>query len=254
MSENLVKARLFLYAILPLFEEIAKKDKDAKKILKGLNGVIQFSAPEDLAAQVEFVNDGIVVTPGKEKKSTVSLVFISHKVVSNMLAKKGFGIPLPVKGLLKLGLTKKFEKIGDILDNYMNEKNPKGEEKDLIATLLLYAAVMGAAQVGQADKSMADVVKKIPDGIAHVEIKDGANSGPSVYIVKKGKDFKAVKGRPDDYNAYLGFKNFDIAYAMFTNQLDLMAAVALGDIELSGSLAIIEQLAFLMEKAGAYLE
>ncbi|GEM_PF-1926170 len=254
MSENLVKARLFLYAILPLFEEIAKKDKDAKKIVKGLKGIIQFSAPDDLAAQVEFVDDGIVVTPGKEKKSSISLVFISHKVVSNMLAKKGFGMPLPVKGLLKLGLTNKFEKIADILDRYMNEKNPKGEARDLIATLLLYAAVMGAAQVGQADESMADIAKKVPDGIAHVEIKDGAKGGPSVYVVKKGKDFKAVKGRPDDYNVYLGFKNFEIAYAMFTNQLDMMAAVALGDIELSGSLAFVEQLAILMEKAGEYLE
>jgi hypothetical protein len=254
MSENLVKARLFLYTILPLFEEIAKKDKEAKKIVKGLKGVIQFSAPDDLAAQVEFVDDGIVVTPGKGKKSTVSLVFISHKVVSNMLAKKGFGVPLPVKGLLKLGLTKKFEKIADILDNYMSEENPKGEAKDLVATLLLYAAVMGAAQVGQADGSVTDIVKKIPDGIAHVEIKNGAKDGPSVYIEKTGSNFKAVKGRPDDYNVYLGFRNFDIAYAMFTNQLDMMAAVALGDIELSGSLAFVEQLAVLMEKAGAYLE
>ncbi len=250
MSEDLVKARLFHYTVLPLFEEIAKKDKEAKGIVKDLSGVIKFSAPGGIAAQVEFTNGGIVVTPGSEKKSSISLRFLTHKVVSNMLAKKGFGIPLPYCGFTKLGLTKKFEKVGDILDKYMSTTDPKGEAKDLVATLLLYAAVMGAAQVGQADESIADIVKKIPDGIAHVEIK----GGPSVYIVKEGKNFTAKKGRPDDYNAYLGFKNFDIAYAMFTNQLDLMAAIPVGDIELSGSLAIIEQLAVLMEKAGEYLE
>ena len=250
MSEDLVKARLFHYTVLPLFEEVAKNDKDAKKIVKDLSDVIKFSAPGGIAAQVEFKNGGIVVTPGSEKKSSLYMRFLTQKVVSNMLAKKGFGIPLPYWGFTSLGLLGKFMKLGDILDKYMSAKDPKGKAKDLIATLLLYAAVMGAAQVGQADESIADIVKKIPDGIAHVEIK----GGPSVYIVKKGANFTAKKGRPDDYNAYLGFKNFDIAYAMFTNQLDLMAAIPVGDIELSGSLAIIEQLAVLMEKAGDYLE
>ena len=250
MSQEMVKANLYLYAVLPLLEEVVKRDKEAKEIVKDLTGVIQFGAPDGLAAQVEFKDGGVKATRGKGKKPTVSLYLPSLKMLNNLFEDK-FAIPLPVKGLFKMGLvTGGFTNVAKRLSHYMEMDAPKGEAKELVATLLMTAAIFGAAQVGNVDESAADKVKKIPDGIAHIEIK----GGPSVYIVKEGKTFTAHKGVPDDYTVYLGFKDYDAAYGMLNNEIDLMAAIALGTIELSGSLAILEQLAPLMETAGDYLE
>jgi len=253
MSVENVKARLYLYAVLHLFEELAKRDAEAKEIIKKHSGVIQFKAPGDLSAQVEISPDGVVATPGTDKKPTVSLFLPSVSMLNNLF-EGGFALPIPVKGLLKMGLVMKgFDPLGKRLEAYMdNVENPPGGKKgkEMVASLLMTAAIFGAAQVGNADESVKDVVKKIPDGIAHLEIK----GGPSVYLKKEGTIFTAAKGKPGDYTVYLGFKDYDTAYAMFTDTLDLMAAICLGDIDLSGSLAMVEQLAVLMEKAGAYLE
>jgi hypothetical protein len=252
MSNKIVKARLYLYAVLQLFEEVAREDKEAKKIASNLSGVLQFSAPSGLAAQVEFRDKGVKATPGKAKKADVILFIPTVKMVNNMFSGKGFALPLPVKGLLKIKLLLGFMKLGDRLAFYMEpgDKPPKGEVKKIISTLLLYAAVFGAAEVGEADPEVKEAVKKIPNGTAHVEVKNG----PSVYVTKTGSEFTANKGRPRDYTAYLGFKDFDVAYGMLNGQLDLMAAIPVGDIEISGSIPMVDELGRLMERAGKYLE
>ena len=104
--------------------------------------------------------------------------------------------------------------------------------------------------MAEADPEVKEAVKKIPDGTMHVEIKDG----PSVYVEKTGNEFKARKGRPDDYTSYLGFKDFDTTYGMLNGKLDFMAAIPVGDIEISGSLPMMDEIARLMERAGKYLE
>jgi hypothetical protein len=251
-AQELVRARLFLFAVLPLLEEVAKMDAEAKKIVKGLSGVICFKAPKGLSAQVEFLDGEVKATPGKDKKSSVVLFLPTIGMLNNMFSGKGFALPLPIKGLLKMGLINGFTKLADRLSFYMDpsDKVPKGKVKEIIATLLLNAAVFGAAEVGSSDEGVKDKVAKIPDGTVQIEIKQG----PSVYVEKKGAVLYPKKGTPTNYSAYLGFKNTDVAYDMLTGNLDFMAAIPLGDIGLSGSLAMIEQLAALMETAGVYLE
>ena len=252
MSSEIVKARLYLYAVLQLFEEVAREDKEAKKIVSKLEGVLQFSAPSGLAAQVEFRDNGVKATPGKDKKADVILFIPSVKMVNNMFSGKGFALPIPIKGLLKIKLLLGFMKLGDRLAFYMelSDKPPKGDTKKLISTLLLYAAVFGAAEVGEADPEEKEAVKKMPDGTVHVEVKNG----PSVYVTKTGNKFKANKGRPRDYTAYLGFKDFDTAYAMLTAKIDIFAAICIGDIEISGSIPMLDEMGYFMERAGKYLE
>ena len=251
MSKELTTARLFLNAVLPLFEELPKGDEKAKKAIKGLSGVITFLAPKGLSAQVEINNETVRVTPGKKKKSSITLLLPTVGMLNNLFRNKGFALPLPIWGVWNLGLVKGFTKMGERLNYYMDPKPKKplsGQERKLAASLLLLAAILGAAIVGQSEAEL--VAPKIPDGIGHFEIRGGA----SAYVEKKGMTLVGKKGTPTDYNLFMSFKNADIAYEMFTGTLDFMAAIPVGDIGLSGSLPMAEQLSQLMLKVGEYTQ
>jgi putative sterol carrier protein len=251
MSKELTTARIFLKAVLPLFEELPKGDEAAKKAIKGLNGVITFRAPQGLAAQVEMKDGTITVTQGRDKKSSITLYLPTVTMLNNLFKNKGFALPLPIWGIWNLKLVNAFTKLGDRLNYYMtpDPKKPlKPGETKLAATLLLFAASLGAAVVGQDEE---DKVKaKIPNGIAQFDIK----GEPSVYIEKRKADFRAEKGRPSDYNMFMSFRDYDIAYDMFVGKLDFMAAIPMGDITLSGSLPMADQFSQLMLKVGEYTQ
>jgi hypothetical protein len=251
MSKELTTARVFLQAVLPLFEELPKGDDAAKKAIKGLNGVITFRAPQGLAAQVEIKDGGISVTQGKAKKSSITLFLPTVKMLNNLFRNKGFALPLPVWGIWNLKLVNAFTKLGDRLNFYMtpNPKKPlNAAETKLASTLLLYAAILGAAVVGQGE--FEKYAPKIPNGIAQFEIK----GEPSAYIEKGKAGFHAQKGRPRDYNMFMSFRDYTIAYDMFVGKLDFMAAIPMGDITLSGSLPMADQISQLMLKVGEYTQ
>jgi hypothetical protein len=251
MSKELTTARIFLQAVLPLFEELPKGDEASKKAIKGLAGVITFRAPQGLAAQVEMKDGTITVTQGKEKKSSITLFLPTVRMLNNLFKNKGFALPLPVWGIWNLKLVNAFTKLGERLNFYMapNQKKPlsAGETK-LAATLLLFAATLGAAVVGR--DAGPKVAAKIPNGIAQFEIK----GEPSAYIDKRQADFRAAKGRPRDYNMFMSFRDYTIAYNMFVGKLDFMAAIPMGDVTLSGSLPMADQLSQLMLKVGEYTQ
>jgi hypothetical protein len=251
MSKELTTARIFLQAVLPLFEELPKGDEAAKKAIKGLAGVITFRAPQGLAAQVEMKDGTITVTQGKTKKSSITLFLPTVKMLNNLFKNKGFALPLPVWGVWNLKLVNAFTKLGERLNFYMTPDPKKplnpGETK-LAATLLLFAAILGAAVVGQDGGEKA--VAKIPNGIAQFDIK----GEPSAYIEKRQTVFRAAKGRPKDYNMFMSFRDYTIAYNMFVGKLDFMAAIPMGDITLSGSLPMADQISQLMLKVGEYTQ
>jgi hypothetical protein len=251
MSKELTTARLFLNAVLPLMEELPKGDEKAKKAIAGLSGVIRFAAPAGLSAQVEIRNGTVTVTPGKEKKSSITLFLPTVKMLNNLFSNKGFALPLPIWGIWNMGLVKGFTKLAERLAYYM-DPNPKkplsADEKKMAATLLLTVASLGAAIVGQAEAEK--IAPKIPDGIANFEIK----GGPSIYIEKRGMTFTGKKGKPSDYSMFMSFRTPEIAYDMFTGKLDFMAAIPMGDIELSGSLPMAGELSQLMLKVGEYTQ
>jgi putative sterol carrier protein len=251
MSKELTTARIFLQAVLPLFEELPKGDEAAKKAIKGLSGVITFRAPQGLAAQVEMKDGTITVTQGKEKKSSITLFLPSVKMLNNLFKNKGFALPLPIWGIWNLKLVNAFTKLGDRLNVYMdpNPKKPLNPgEKKLAATLMLFAATLGAAIVGQEDGQK--LASKMPDGIAQFEIK----GEPSVYVEKRQANFRGAKGRPSDFSMFMSFADYDIAYNMFTGKLDFMAAIPMGDITLKGSLPMADQISQLMLKVGEYTQ
>jgi hypothetical protein len=251
MSKELTTARIFLQAVLPLFEELPKGDDAARKAIKGLSGVITFKAPQGLAAQVEMKDGTITVTQGKGKKSSITLFLPTVKMLNNLFKNKGFALPLPIWGIWNLKLVNAFTKLGERLNYYMDPKPKKplsAGERSLAAPLLLLVATLGAAIVGQSEAE--SVAPKIPDGTGQFEVKGGT----SAYVEKKGMTFVGKKGRPSDYNLLLSFRNADIAYGMFTGTLDFMAAIPAGDIALSGSLPMAEQLSQLMLKVGEYTQ
>ena len=53
---------------------------------------------------------------------------------------------------------------------------------------------------------------------------------------------------------FMSFRDYTIAYNMFVGKLDFMAAIPMGDVTLSGSLPMADQLSQLMLKVGEYTQ
>jgi len=248
-NEN-VLAHVFLDAVFTNFEILAQDDPEAAALIAGKNFSIMFAAgiggPK---ATITVSNSQIKVTPGKVGNPDITMFFPIKKWMTNMLSKKGFGIPIPIIAPWKLhkaaGLIT-FMKLGDRLDKILQGPNPP---KKLKAKLLLNTIAKTIAAIcNNEPESMASA--STLNGVAELSIINGY----AVNILFTGSSVIGRNGKPEDADLIMGFVNEDIFLNLADDKVDIMAAICLGDMILSGDLHMGDIVNTYLDKVGVYLQ
>jgi len=248
-NEN-VLAHVFLDAVFTNFEILAQDDPESAALIAGKNVNILFIAgiggPK---ATISICDSAIKVTPGKAGDPDIIMFFPFKKWMNNMLSKKGFGIPIPLIMPWKLhkasGLLT-FIKLGDRLDKILQGPNPP---KKLKANLLLNTIAKTIAAICNNEPESKATAQTL-HGVAELSI----NNGDAANIMFTGGSTIGRNGRVDDADLIMSFKDEELFLDLADDKVDVMAAVCLCDMVISGDLHMGDVVNAYLDKVGTYLQ
>jgi len=251
MLDELVKARLNLFAVLQNLEDLVRYDETAAEMVKDWDVSVQFCIKGGPAATVAFKNGECRHVCGKED-AQVKLLFWSAKHLNDMF--EGKASPIPLKGFGRLGFLKNdFRKLTERLSYYLKNPGTNGHDEAYLrmaTRLKLATAVYAARELAACDSSGRQIAATIPDGRLEIEI---LPDGPAASVVFTGGEAEVSKGRCEEPTARMMFEDFHAANRLFSGDADNFQEVAQGHLILQGRLPLIDGFSLLLERVPHYL-
>jgi hypothetical protein len=254
MDRQKILARLHLHAVLPVMAKIVEFDREAQAIVQGWNAAIQFGYVGGPAMQLQFADGACRAFRQAAVKPDVNFVFPLPVLLNNMLAGKGFTLPL-INGFWNVKLLKGFMALAKRMEYYLKELEGKPLDDDLkrkVLTCKLAVATWGSAILAECDPHFATFAEHIPAGgsINFVVKPDG----PNFYFKKANNGtFLAGDGMVADPSAEVSFADIHVAAQLVDGTLDVMAALGKQEVVVRGLIPMVDDVSAIMAKLETYL-
>jgi hypothetical protein len=235
-ERELLAARIFLRAVLPVIRVLLEDDPGLKKKFKDVSAKVRFEAgPDGNKTGACLVFDRGAFSVEQDFYPDPDIVF-SFKTVAKM---NGFFAGKPVipkiKGIAKVGLLIKVFSLLLGLKILMPDSNPKDPEKRrLKVKMTFYMITTALSQYNKGgDSEMMKWTGKQPERIYQITV----DSDIAAYLKVKAGKTKAGRGvyakrRPF---VHMKFNGVEGAYPIVMNQVDMVEAVKKGYLSIEGS-------------------
>ncbi len=252
MNRQELLARLNLYAVLQNLEELVRLDQTAAALVKPWDVSLQFGIFGGPAAYLEFAGGACKHGRGRRPSPTVSLAFVSAAHLNKMF--DGKGIPIPLRGLMRLGwLSKEFSKLTDCLTRYLrpNGAVPVGEGCGRIRpTLMLQTALFAAGELAAHEPTCRQIAARLPTSVLAVEV---LPDGPRMQVAVVDGQLRVEKRQADHPTAQMIFRDIGVVSDLLEKRVDSFRAVAEGRIMVRGMLPIIDDFGLILDRVEHYL-
>jgi len=239
MQDQGCLAYVNLNAVLRNLEDLVALDPEAAALVAGRKETISFIVGGGPRGALSFGPKGCNFASGKTP-STITLWFPKPEALNAMVA--GTGTPIPLKGLTRLGfLTGPFSALAKRLEAVLKASKEELSAPSLAkanAELLLYTATFALAELGNHDPVGKLNAARIADGVIEI----GVEGGPAVSITAKAGRLSAAKGRSGRARATMSFVSLEAARALFSGEIDAMAALGEGLVAMSGFIPMLEHM------------
>jgi len=235
-DNDLMAARIFLRAVLPVMKVVIEDDPKFTKKFAGVNATVQFvadTADKPYGSFVTFENGNFGVGKGIAENADIVFAFKSLKKMNAFFAGKPV---LPkIRGWFKFGLLMKMFALLMYLKVLMPNADPQDPEKRRIKVkMTFYMITTALSQYNKGgDFEMVKWTSKQPERIYQITVDDDI----AAYLrIKAGKS-KAGRGiykkrRPF---VHMQFKGVEGAYPIVMNRVDMVDAVRQGLLSIEGS-------------------
>ena len=251
-SEDILKAKVYLYCALPLLEEVAKDSPKISSMIKKWNCVVQIDVKDkDLASYLQFFGGTLKVLKGKHEKPIITITFKDAKSLNDTFSGAKMSIP-KIKGIWHIILLIKTMKLLNSLKILLPELEVKDyEEKKLKVKMLLYMVAFAMDEMSEED----DYIRKLISGSQDKIIQFNIGDGPSAYIRIDEQIIEANKGEYDERPyLLLDFKNIDSAYDIFTSKVSALDAIGKQLVLIKGSPEYALRISNLMKRVGEFMK
>lgn len=249
-----IKARLYLNAVLPAFEDLVAFSPKAKDLLAKRTFNLGFQTSRGLQSTLQFSNQTCNFTKSKETKRHIVLHFISEDQLIREFENDGFRLPIPIKGASRVKDIKIFKALALELDHCLR---PSGEAlrdsgfHHFHVALQLGIALRSAIELAKHEPLSRQIMKTTPDGLAHFSI---GEEDLGAWIEWEAGRLVAGKGEaPKTPGVQVQFRDADTALQAIGNQIDVMAALGLGQIKVSGLTPLADSLGYIFERIPLYI-
>lgn len=252
MQNELVKAHLNLYAVLPNIEELVAFDPEMTQLVATWNIAIEFGVRNGPRAHVVFRDGRCRVGRGPTEGADVKLWFKSPKHLNDVFDEKAK--PIPTKGFTKLGfMSSEFPKLTTRLEHYLRGGDEVLQDErvfEFVTKCMLYTAVSGLAELAHHDPAVASLVAQTPEGTAEYKV---LPNGPVAHLTHRNGTFSAHKGLADAPNVAMHFRDMRICNDLLNGRVDAFAAIGRSDLRLTGFLPLADQLDAILAHLAPYL-
>ncbi|ACL02766.1 conserved hypothetical protein [Desulfatibacillum aliphaticivorans] len=235
-DRELLAARIYLRAVLPVMKVVLNEDPSLKKKFANVTAKVQFVAKDpagDVGACLCFDKGEFKVEQGVDSSPDITFSFRTVERMLAMLSGKP-AIPM-IKGFWKIGLLIKVLSLLMSLKILMPDARPMDpEKKRLKVKLTFYMITTALSQYNKGgDPEMVKWTKMQPERIYQITVDDDI----AAYLrVKAGKS-KAGRGvykrrRPF---VHMKFNGVDGAFPIVMNDIGMVDAVKKGFLTIEGS-------------------
>lgn len=244
-SSEMVRAWIYLSAILSLFENLVRYDAEARKAIEGRRLVVQFEVRNGPVAHLDIAEDEITHEPGLHPDPDVRLTFKTPERLNGMFAGENVR-PGIRKGFRHLFfLLRDFQTLSDRLSYYMEGEGstPSGDEENLrfLVGMRLKAMAAGTAAVANHDAWLGEIAESTPVGSMHIRV---LPDGPGVFLEKQEGDrgwIGGANGFGADASTLVEFDHLGGARRLVYAEAGLEEMVSLGEARMAGNILIAEK-------------
>jgi hypothetical protein len=240
-----------LYGVLGALPRLCALDPAAKQIAQVKKPFkLGFKVKGGPAATLNFENGACTMTDGAEV-CDMRLSFSSPERFNGMIS--GTVTPFPLKGLHHvMFLLRRFTKLTDILTKYLKAE-PKALEDErffAVSTELMFSVMaQSLAQIGNHDKIGSFSASNMVDGDIELSIE----GGPAATIRVKDHALATTLEKPEKPRAVMHFTSMRLARQLFDGQVNAVACIGRGEIEMRGMISMIDNLNRILDRVSVYL-
>jgi hypothetical protein len=235
-QRELLAARIFLRAVLPVIKVLLTEDPAFKKRFAKVNAKVQFLAknePADVGACLVFENGDFRVEQGICNSPDISFVFRNVSRMNAMFAGKP-AIPW-ISGLTKPGLLiKVFSLLMGLMILMPNARPKDPAKRRLKVKMTFYMITTALSQYNKGrDPEMVKWTSRQPERIYQITVDDGI----AAYLRVKAGKTKAGRGTYTKRRPFLHmrFNGVEGAFPIVMNDIDMVTAVRQGHLSVEGS-------------------
>lgn len=249
-----IKARLYLNAVLPAFEDLLAQNADAQAIIADRNFTLTFQTSSGLKSSLTFINGLCTYEKSGSTRSQIIIHFITEDHLNKEFENKGFRLPIPIKGSTRISDIKAFKALSAELENCLRPEKERLEDPDfhsLHVGMQLGIALRATIELAAHEKLSSSIMRNTPDGIAYFSV---GKDGYGAWLEWKQGSLTSGKGSPlQTPDVTVEFCDAETALKAVGNQIDVMAAIGLGDIKVSGLVPLADSLGYIFERIPLYI-
>ncbi len=251
MVDQKTLAYINLYAVLGTLENLCEIVPEASAMLTNSKPIsIGFEVKDGPSATITFNNGRCRMEQGAEK-CDVKLPFSSCEKFNGLI--DGTVTPIPSKGFQHIKfLLKTFTPLTDLLSKYMRPEPADLEDKDFFdksTALMFYTISVAISQIANNDKIGQFSASHIVDG----EIGFSIKNGPAATIRAKNGRLVTIKKACENPRAAMEFESIELARDLFDGNVNAVACIGTGAIEMKGMISMIDNLNRLLDRVALYL-
>lgn len=251
MTDAKTMAYINMFAVLGTLENLVELDNKAKEILHGIKNIsVGFEVKGGPSATFHFTSSSCKVESGITH-CDVKLPFSSCEKFNGLI--DGTTTPIPSKGFTKIGfLLKTFTPLTDRLSELLKPsaealQDPRFFESSTVLTF--YTIASAISQIGNHDDLGKASASYMLDGDIMMSIADG----PKATIRVKSNQLTTIKKAPEKPRAIMQFASLQLAYDLFTGNVNSLACIGDGTIEMRGMISMIDNMNRMLDRVAVYL-
>lgn len=255
VSHALTLARLHLGAVLPALEDLVRLSPPAAEIARGWKAPLRLRLIGQTQATIVPRDGRLGVTPGAPPRGALTLNFLRADQLNRTFLNRSALPPLPTGALWHLAGLQKFMKLTKLLDAALQPAPEALRDPALLALhlQLLFKVLIGALPIlADGDLSVRHSLSFTPRGVGQIRMDALGLCG---WVRWDGTRLTAARGEaPCPPDVQIRFRDAETASAALRSQLDSMAAIGRGQIEVSGLVPLADGLSAAMDRVESYLK
>ena len=250
-----IRARLYLNAVLPAFEDLLAQSQAARDILGQRAFILTFQTSSRLKSSLQFKDQRCEFLHNKTASSDILLHFITEEQLNKEFENEGFRVPIPIKGSTRIKDIKTFKKLSALLESYLRPtKELLNDTKihDLHVAMQLGIALRATIELAKHEQLSKMIMADTPQGLAYFSV--GGEDGYGAWLDWNGSRLTSGKGKPPTApHAHVEFSDADTALKAIGNRIDVMAAIGNGEIKVTGLIPLADALGYIFERIPLYI-
>ena len=252
VTDNFVKAHLYLHAVLPQLEEVVRVDEAARAVVANWRSSIALQVAGGPGMRLEVAGGRLRAVRRGRGLPSLGLLLASPAAAVRMF-EGGGATPLPWIGAWRPRLVGGLRALSGRLQYYLKADRERLEADGaflpavLIRLAVLVHAIAVLAECWEEGRRIA--AGAAPDGVIAI----GVAGAKPLRLSRAHGRLMVERAADRPANVAVEFTDANAAYGILSGTADLWTAIGTGDVRLRGHLLMLDPILQIMGRVGSFL-